>query len=300
MKRLLFLLLVISIGCAEPGEENAFSFVFMTDIHLQPERRAGEGYMKAIQAVNKIDPDFVLTGGDLIMDASGVPQSRADSLYTMFNDMTRSLNMPIFHTLGNHEFFGLYKESGISPGHPLYGKKMFKTYMGYDRTYHSFNYRGWHFICLDAIACTPEGRYYGYIDPDQIKWLKSDLDALESEAPVVVSTHIPFLTVFTQIRYGSTTPNDSAMVIVNSRLVLDVLDDYNVKLVLQGHLHVVESIRWKNLLFVTGGAVCARWWNGPRAGFENGFVVVNIIGDELDWRYKEFDWTVEPEINNEE
>ncbi|MDZ7724014.1 MAG: metallophosphoesterase [candidate division KSB1 bacterium] len=298
MKRL-SVMLVLALGL-NAAEHASFSFVFMTDIHVQPERKAGEGYLETIKTVNQISPDFVITGDDLIMDALGVRQSRADSLFTMYNDLTQQLGMPVFHTLGNHEVFGLYEKSGVSPQHPLYGKAMFRHVMGYDRTYHSFDYEGWHFICLDAVAYTPERRYYGHIDSLQLDWLKSDLAALEPGTPVVVFTHIPFLSVFTQIQQGATAGNDSGMVIVNSKPVLEVLNDYNVKLVLQGHLHVVESIQWKNTLFVTGGAVSARWWTGARAGFEEGFVVVDINGDELNWRYHELDWHVEPGLYSDD
>ena len=52
---------------SEPG--NSFSFVFMTDIHLKPELKGDDGFRAAIARVNELKPDFVITGGDLIMDA---------------------------------------------------------------------------------------------------------------------------------------------------------------------------------------------------------------------------------------
>ena len=65
------------------GDDN-FTFVFMTDIHLQPERNAIEGFNQAIDSVNKLNPDFVITGGDLIMDALGQSFERSDSLYNFY------------------------------------------------------------------------------------------------------------------------------------------------------------------------------------------------------------------------
>jgi len=52
-------------------EKDSFSFVFITDIHLQPEKNAPVGFKQAIDSINKLNPDFVLTGGDHIMDALG-------------------------------------------------------------------------------------------------------------------------------------------------------------------------------------------------------------------------------------
>ena len=47
---------------------------------------------------DELNPDFVITGGDLIMDA-----------------------------LGNHKIFGLYSYSSVNPPHPEYGKKIQKS-----------------------------------------------------------------------------------------------------------------------------------------------------------------------------
>jgi len=48
---------------------NTFTFAFLTDIHVQPEKSAMTGFQQAIDSVNKLNPDFVITGGDLIMYA---------------------------------------------------------------------------------------------------------------------------------------------------------------------------------------------------------------------------------------
>ena len=41
----------------------------LTDMHVQPERRAGEGYAAALQSLAKLDPppDFLVTGGDSVL-----------------------------------------------------------------------------------------------------------------------------------------------------------------------------------------------------------------------------------------
>ena len=60
----------------------------MADIHLTPERNAVQGFKKAIKTVNNLAPDFVITGGDLIMDAIEQPYERADSLYTLYSEIS--------------------------------------------------------------------------------------------------------------------------------------------------------------------------------------------------------------------
>lgn len=64
----------------------------------------------------------------------------------------------------------------------------------------------------------------------------------------------------------------------------------DLRLVLQGHLHVVDQAQVKGIKFVTGGAVSGSWWGGPFRGFPEGFVVVDIRGDAIDYRYETYGW----------
>jgi predicted phosphodiesterase len=79
-------------------------------------------------------------------------------------------------------------------------------------------------------------------------------------------------------------------VIENSRDVLDLFSGHNLKLVLQGHLHIVEEAYIDGIRFITGGAVCAKWWEGPRQGMEEGYVLVHVTGEEIDWEYVDYGW----------
>ena len=294
----LFLAAFLFVGCdidtkqkKEVDSSDHFTFAFLTDIHLQPERNATEGFQKAIDKVNEINPDFVITGGDLIMDALGVSYERADSLYNLYNEVSKEFQMPVYNTFGNHEAFGVYKDSGIDTTHEDYNKKMYERHLG--NRYYSFDHKGWHFIVLDAIGVKPERYYYGHIDDEQIAWLKSDLQSITKETPIVISVHIPFITSMTQLTKGSLEANDEGLVITNARDVLLLLYEYNLKLVLQGHLHFLEDIFVGNKThFITGGAVSASWWQGPRGIMEEGFVLVKVKDDQLDWDYIDYGWEV--------
>ena len=271
--------------------DQSFKFIFMTDIHLQPEKNAVAGFNQAIDSVNKINPDFVITGGDLIMDALGQKYERADSLYNLYLKSEKRFNMPVYNTMGNHEIFGIYEKSGVEKSHPEYGEKMFEARLG--KRYYSFDHEDWHFIILDAVEDTGESGYIGLIDEKQIKWIKSDLEGIDPETPIVVSTHIPFITSFMQILYGSTEPNGESLVVTNSKEVLELFKGYNLKIVLQGHLHYLEDIYVGGTHFITGGAVCSKWWEGKNNGLEEGFLIVNITGDDFNWEYFDYGWEVE-------
>jgi len=290
------ILLLLNLSCTEQPEDS-FRFVFMTDIHITNQRNAVEGFEKAIEYVNNLqpEPDFVLTGGDLIMDALGKDFYTADSLYTLYLKTAENFDIPVYNCIGNHEHFGIYKDSGVDPDHPEYSEKMYLNRMNQENSYFSFDHKGWHFVLLNSIGITPRRTYIGHIDTQQHEWLKKDLEKINEDQPVAVITHIPFYSISNQIMHGSLAQNDSGLVIINAHQVMETLKPYNLKLVLQGHLHIVEELIWKNTHLITAGAVSGAWWNGPYHDFEEGFAVVDIEEDEFTWEYMDYGWEAEEE-----
>jgi 3',5'-cyclic AMP phosphodiesterase CpdA len=273
--------------------ENEFRFVFMTDIHVQSERNASEAFNQAIDSVNRLNPDFVITGGDLVMDVLGQNYERSSQLYDLYLGCLERFKMPVYNTMGNHEIFGIYNSSGVERTHPEYGEKMYENRIG--KRYYSFNHKGWHFIILDGIEDTGECAYIGLIDSLQIEWIKEDLKTIHPETPIVISVHIPLITTYMQVLYGAMAPNEANEIITNSKDVLDLFKNYNLKLVLQGHMHYLEDIYTQGIHFITGGAVSARWWQGKEHGMEEGFLVIDVKGNEFEWEYFDFGWKVEGE-----
>lgn len=286
---LLFSSLIISCKKNHP-DKDSFTFIFMTDIHLQQEMNAVKGFRQAILKVNELKPDFVITGGDLVMDALGQSYGRADSLYNLYKESIEIFGMPVYNTMGNHEIFGLYESSGIDSTHEFYGEKLFENRIG--KKYYAFDHKGWRFYILDSVDELEEGGYFGHISEEQLAWLKEDLAGINPETPIAISVHIPFITVQTQINQGSTVPNSQGIVITNSKEVLDIFSGYNLKLVLQGHLHALEDIFVNGIHFITGGAVCANWWKGPRREMEEGFLYIKVKGEQIKSEYIDFGWEV--------
>jgi len=274
-------IIILTVSCKKKEKPEKFSFAFITDIHLQPENNAVEGFLKAVDTLNDLKPDFVITGGDLIMDALAQRYSRADSLYTLYIETVKALKMPVYNAMGNHEIYGIYSRSGADPEHPDYGEKMFENRIG--KSYYSFEHKGWKFMILNSIEDTGRDSYIGLIDNDQIEWIKDELQKTDPSIPVTANT---------QKYQGTTLPNDSSLVISNGKEVLDLFEGHNLKLVLQGHLHLVEDIFIDDIHFITGGAICAAWWRGPYRGDEEGFVLVRVKGSEFDWEFVDYKWEV--------
>lgn len=297
---LLGLALLILAGCNPKSDktttaEDEFSFAFLTDIHLQPEKHAVEGFRMAIDTINKLNPDFVITGGDLVMDVLDQTYGRADSLYALYKEISGELNMPVYNAVGNHEVYGWHRDEEGIESNPEFGKKMYENKLG--ERYYSFDHKNWHFIILDAIFRGEDGQYMGKIDQEQLDWLKGDLEKTDKLTPIVITVHIPFITSRTQLSQGALAKNSEGSVITNSLEVLRLFWEYNLKLVLQGHLHFNEDLFVGNKVhFITAGAVSGRWWsNQPGDLPEEGFQMIHVKGDELSSEYIDFGWTP-PEI----
>jgi 3',5'-cyclic AMP phosphodiesterase CpdA len=198
--------------------------------------------------------------------------------------------MPVYNTVGNHEAYGWHHDEEGIELHPEFGKKMFENRIG-DRFY-SFDHKAWHFIVLDAIYRGEDGQYIGKIDQQQIDWLKSDLLKVDSKTPIAMSVHIPFITASTQLTRGSLAANPEGIVISNSLEVLGLFREHNLRLVLQGHLHFLEDIYVQNRVhFITAGAVSGRWWKNRPENLPEGFLLLHLDGEKVNWEYVDYGWT---------
>ena len=145
---------------------------------------------------------------------------------------------------------------------------------------------------MDCIGIKPSGEYFGYIDSLQIEWIEQDISKIDKETPIALITHIPFVSIGLQMYFGPTAAFSDNEVVTNALDVLDIFKDHNLKLVLQGHLHIVEEVIYKDVHFITGGAVSGKWWQGPREGFEEGYILIEVDGDEFNWGYIDYGWNV--------
>ncbi len=285
--RLLFLLLLLPLFSFS---QKPFTFVFMTDIHIMPERNAEKGFRQAIKTINKEKPDFVITGGDLIYDALRVNYPRADSLYNIYTSAISGLNMPVYNTIGNHEYFAIYPEAGADTANPLAGNHLFEQRVG--PTCQSFIYNGWKFFLLNSVQISGSRNYYGTIDSAQIAWIRKELAATDTNTPIILVTHIPFRTVFNQVADSAAAAPDSIGIILNANEVLALFDRYNLKLVLQGHQHYYEEIHVGHTWFVTAGSVAGSWWRGSYMGVPEGYLLLHAYKNEVSWEYKSYGWVV--------
>jgi 3',5'-cyclic AMP phosphodiesterase CpdA len=160
-----------------------------------------------------------------------------------------------------------------------------------ERTYRSVEAGGYRLLILDSISVVGgDDAYHGRIEPDQLRWLATELESIDRSTPIVLATHIPLLTGFYQATEGGTAAAPANRIVVNNREVLELFADHNLLLVLQGHLHVAEMLRWRGTTFITGGALCGKWWRGAWHGTGEGYGVLTLRPDRVDWEYHGYGW----------
>lgn len=270
-----------------PGARNSkFRFVHFTDTHIQKVLNADEGVAKCFGQIARLKPDFCVAGGDLVFDVLETDKPRAKQLFDLYGDAVKRLDCPVHSCPGNHDYFGVFEKSGVAPSDPEYGRKMFEDRIGPRNK--SFDHKGWHFITLDTVFI--QGRKYkGFVDEEQVNWLRADLAKNGSSRPVVITCHIPLVTAALHTVPGWRELGN-VLVVENAAEVVAVLQQYPVKLVLQGHTHINERVHWKGIDFITTGAVCGNWWKGPHLGFSEGYAVLDVTGDNVSWRFESYNW----------
>ena len=272
---------------AAPLPHEDFSFLFITDTHLQPELNATAGCDAAFRRARAIGGDFVIQGGDHIYDALGVARGRADRLIDLYARTEQDLGLKIYNTIGNHDCFGVYAESGAQPTDPLYGKAFYQAHFG--PLYYGFEHRGVRFIVLDSIGLTQDRDYEGRVDATQIAWLRDTLSTLPAGQPLVLVSHIPLVTAFDcYAPPPKVAPRRHKNSVINASEVIALLSGHNVLGVLQGHTHINETILWHGVPYITGGAVSGNWWHGTHLGTQEGFTVVTIADNRLSTRYETY------------
>lgn len=271
---------------AAPASE-PFTFLFLTDTHIQPELDAAKGTDMAFKKARGIKADFAIQGGDHVFDSLAVPKERALSLFDLYGKTEQDLGMKVHHTIGNHDVVGIFPKSGVSPTDPLYGKKLFTDRFG--KPYYSFDHKGHHFLVLDSIGVTSDRAYEGRIDAEQMQWISQDLAALPKGTPVIVSVHIPLVSAFSSYVPIPATPEaHHGMTVANANEVLPLFEGHNVLGVLQGHTHINERVEWHGIPYITSGAVSGNWWQGVRMGTPEGFTVVTVSNGKLTTRYETY------------
>ncbi|WP_455103066.1 metallophosphoesterase family protein [Phocaeicola abscessus] len=269
------------LSCQRKHEDKSgekFSFAFFADVHLlrDNDRNSHIGFQRALDDVLPRGIDFILFGGDNI-DAYHLQEVEAEVLYERFKDEVGKRGLKAYYTIGNHDTYYTPVNRKADP----HSFALHQKYFG--ALNHSFDYKGVHFIVLNSV------NHHAYeerfcVGEEQCAWLKQDLEQTGRQMPVVVSMHVPIQTLYHPVVDGKI---DSIDMITDFKQVWDMLDPYNVKIVLQGHEHLYEQLFVKDTQFLTGGAVSSGWWEaGDFYKTDKGYLLVHVdTNNNFTWEY---------------
>lgn len=271
------------------AERGTLRLVFYTDVHARAEWETPTAMMMAAGAINSHKSDLVLSGGDLITDGFQRSREEAAPRWDLYMAMHNELQGEVHAVIGNHDLTGVRPRDGTPPAEDP--RREYRERLGVPRTYYAFDALGYRIMLLDSMRISGDQyKYHGWVSLEQREWIKAELARLPLDRPIVLMLHIPLITAFFNATEGATFQAKPNRVVVNNIEVLDLFAQHNLILVLQGHTHVKELIRWRNTTFLTGGAICARWWRGPFFGTEEGFNVLTLRHDHIEWDYVDYGW----------
>jgi serine/threonine-protein phosphatase CPPED1 len=134
-------------------------------------------FSRAVQQINMLQPQFVLSVGDLI-EGYTVKEETIDGEWNEFDGYVKRFEMPFFYVPGNHD---LTNKTMVTKWGERYGKR-----------YYHFTYRGALFLCL--CSENPQSDGMGTIDKEQQEWVSRTLDANKDVKWTFVFMHKPLWT----------------------------------------------------------------------------------------------------------
>jgi len=218
------------LGAVGPGGVGDFSFVQISDSHIGFNKEANKDVIGTLQkAISKINalpapPDFILHTGDLSH------LSEAEEFDALEQNLKSIKTGEIFYVPGEHDV--------ISDNGALYRERFGKKSLG--AGWYSFDKKGVHFIGLVNVVNIREGGL-GILGPEQLDWLKKDLEPLPASTPIVVFAHIPLWAVYPQWGWGTD----------DAEQALGFLRRFGSVTVLNGHIHQTVKKVEGNITFHT-------------------------------------------------
>lgn len=269
-------------------KKRGFRFAHVTDIHVKPGIVPETGMAKALQHVQKLHPqvDFVINGGDSIMDAMEADKEHTEIQWDLFHSILQKENsLPIYHCIGNHDIWGWFIKENRPESDKLYAKEWVLESLRMKNRYYRFTKLNWHFIVLDSVQLNPAGGYIAYLDPEQLEWLKQELATIPKDEFVCIVSHVPILSICAALFFEKTEANGDLKIQRNlmhtdfMKLKKIFVQYPNIKVCISGHIHLQDELNYLGIKYYCNGAISGNWWKGSFQEFAPAYAVLEVKED---------------------
>ncbi len=272
---------------ARDAKPSSFRIGYLTDTHVKPTDISEAGMRKAFRHVNNLKPsvDFIMNGGDSIMDALNATKEKVQKQWDVWNKVLSEENkLPMHHCIGNHDAWGWQMTDPEVRADPLFDKKWVLKEHKMDSPYYSFEHKGWKFIVLDSPH-ENNGGYIARIDEEQFAWLEKELKATDAATHICIVSHIPIVSFCSAMFSDKNEANGDwkisrALLHVDSRRLTQLFKSAsNIRCCLSGHIHLQDSVEYFGIKYYCNGAVSGDWWNGPFKDFPPAYAIFEFDKD---------------------
>lgn len=282
---------------AQAAAETPLRFVHLTDMHVPLDGRREAGFTAALGAVAKLDPQpqFIITGGDHVMEAFNRPLPEVAAQWALYRrTLEAGTKLRVYPVLGNHDIWGWGIDDKSLEAQPGYGKALALEQLGLKKSYYSFDVGAWHFVMLDSLSRRGNG-YFGALDAAQWEWLIGDLKSVARGRQICVVSHLPILAACVFFDGERIRPDHwqvpDAWMHRDAAELLELFRAHVVRLCISGHIHLHDVVEYDGIKFVCDGAVCGNWWKGSYHETPEGFGIFDLYADgRCMHEYKTFGW----------
>ncbi len=237
-------------------------------------------------------PELILNTGDAVMSVDGkTTGAKAAEHIAVWKEAVKSAPAPIYSCLGNHDVWDGNEPTDAIPAEKK-GFALMTGVLGMPAPYYSFDKNGWHFVSLNSMCNWPK---YATLSPEHFDWLKADL--AKTKLPTVVLSHVPILSVTSQV-YGDGCRKNNDNVVpgvwhhADCWAISEVFrKNPHVKLCLSGHMHTCDRCEYRGVWYICGGAACGAWWGGSEYGFPPCYGKLDLFADgTFSYDFVDYGW----------
>lgn len=222
---------VCAAAPAQDADQQTFTLVHLSDVHMRPGFNAPERFRLALRDVRSRKPALIINTGDTVDGSAEADVNWAAWQAAVTAEIT---GIPLYNLLGNHDI-----------DEPL-TREVACARLGMPSRYYRFDRFGWRFLMLDGNGFAA--------DQEQWDWLARELREAPVGMPVAVASHHPVFSM------GATIHSPGDHIGRWKELVALFARHPSVKLCLGGHSHLADVARYNGVTYTTGGSVSGYWW----------------------------------------